>query len=56
MILESTKAMELVVPPALLAVDLDTIVFLVVVSVSLLGRLFGKKDPEGAGELIEGDD
>lgn len=40
----------------LLAVDLDTIVFLVVVGVSLLGRLFGKKDPEHAEEWIGGED
>lgn len=40
--------------PGLLAVDLDTIVFLVVVGVSLLGRLFGRKeDPEHGEEWIE---
>lgn len=42
--------------PGLLAADLDTIVFLVVVVVSLLGRLFGRKeDPEHAEEWIEKD-
>ena len=42
--------------PGLLAVELDTIVFLVVVVVSLLGRLFGRKeDPEHAEEWIDKD-
>jgi len=45
------------VPEPLLAMpDLDTIVFLVVVGVSLLGRLFGKKDPEHAEEWIDQED
>lgn len=39
--------------PMLALPDLDTIVFLVVVAVSLLGRLFGKKDPEHAEEWID---
>jgi len=40
--------------PGLLAIDIDTIVFLVVVGVSLLGRLFGRKeDPEHGEEWFE---
>ena len=42
--------------PMLALPDLDTIVFLVVVVVSLLGRLFGKKDPEHAEEWIDAED
>lgn len=42
--------------PPMLAVELDTIVFLVVVVVSLLARVFGKKEPEHAEEWIDGDD
>lgn len=41
--------------PLMLAVSFDTIVFLVIVVVSLLARIFGKKDPEHAEEWVEGE-
>ena len=39
----------------MLALNFDTIVFLVIVVVSLLSRLFGKKDPEHAEDWVDGE-
>ena len=42
--------------PPMLAMDFNTIVFLVVIVVSLLSRVFGKKDPEHGEDWIEGEE